>query len=443
MKRALVRLRRRLLDLHSAKLLVAGYAAYMTIGWLLLCLPFSQSAPVSALDNLFTAVSAVSTTGLVTIDPGSHYSWFGQLVVVALIQAGGLGYMTLISFVILTAVNPRSRLSLKVSRSAFALPHGYEVRDFLRRIVIYALAVEALGALILYFLFLGRGVEAPAWSAVFHSVSAFCTAGFSLHANSFESFVGDTSVSLTLAALSYAGGIGFLVVDDGWRVLTRKSPRLGFTSRVILRLTGILAVAGTLLLLLVTVWPADMPPWERVLAAFFQAMTAQTTVGFNTLPIGTLALPAIMVIYLLMIFGASPAGTGGGLKITTLAVLIGIVRSVSRERQTVTFMRRTIPEQVRTTAIAACALYVLILGSALFLLSLTETIGFEQLLFEALSALGTVGLSMGATGSLSELGKIIVIFLMFVGRVGFVTLGIAAAGRDESGTGDSDEVFVV
>lgn len=443
MKKSVARLRRRLLDVHSAKLLVAGYALYMAIGWVMLCLPISQQLPVSGLDNLFIAVSAVSTTGLVTIDPGTSYSGFGQFVILALIQIGGLGYMTLTSFIILTAVNPRSKLSLKLTRSSFSLPDNFEVRDFLRRILIYTLVAELLGAVALYFLFLDRGVDAPMWSALFHSISAFCTAGFSLNATSFEGFVADTPVSLVIAGLSYAGGIGFLVVHDGWRVLSGQQTELGFTSRIVIRMTLLMAVVGTILFLLVSSWPADMSGWERLLASFFQAMTAQTTVGFNTVPIGALALPAIMVIYLLMIFGASPAGTGGGLKITTLAVLIGIVRSVSRQRQTVTFMRREIPEQVRTTAISACALYVLILGTALFLLSLTERIGLEQLLFEALSALGTVGLSMGATGQLSELGKLIVIFLMFAGRVGFVTLGIATAGRDERDYQAADDPFVI
>lgn len=445
MIRLLARLRYRLLQSHPAKLVVLGYALYMLVGWLMLSLPPMTSETVSGLDNLFIAVSAVSTTGLATIDPGTSYTFWGELVIMLLIQVGGIGYMAFSSFIILSAVNPNSRLCLKIARSTFQLPEDFDVRSFLRHVIIFMLLCEAAGAALLYGVFVQSDMEMPLWSAIFHSVSAFCTAGFSLNADSFAGFANNTMVNITLAFLCYSGSIGFLVVSDVWRVFTGQKARLGFTSRIIFRLTVILAIAGTALFMLVGDWPDDLPKWQILLESFFQVMTAQTTVGFNTIAIGDMALPSIMIIYFLMIFGASPAGTAGGLKITTLAVLIAVVRSVTRRRAEVTFQRRVIPTEVRTTAIAACAMYVFLLGTSLFLLSMTESANFEIMLFEILSAMGTVGLSMGLTGTLSELGKLIIIGLMFAGRVGFVTLGIAAAtrGEDEDAVLSDEEAFVI
>ncbi len=444
MLRLLARFRYRLLQSHPAKLLVLGYATYMLIGWILLTMPGMTQQAVNGLDHLFIAVSAVSTTGLVTIDPGASYSFWGQLVLLALIQIGGIGYMAFSSFIILSAVNPDSRLCIKIARSTFQLPEDFEVRSFLRHVIVFTLLCEAIGAFLLYIVFSNDGNPDALWSAIFHSISAFCTAGFSLNSDSFSGYVDNTTVNLIIAFLCYAGSIGFLVVSDVWRVFTGQKARLGFTSKIIFRLTLVLAFAGTALFALVGNWPDDWANWQILLASFFQVMTAQTTVGFNSMAIGDLALPMVMIIYFLMIFGASPAGTAGGLKNTTLAVLIGIVRSVTRQRADVTFLRRVIPVEVRTTAIAACAMYIFLLGSAVFLLSMTEVALFETILFEALSAMGTVGLSMGLTGELSELGKLIIILLMFAGRVGFVTLGIAAATRDEEdGVLTDDESFLI
>lgn len=444
MLRLLARLRYRLLRAHPAKLLVLGYASYMLIGWIMLSLPGMTEQTVSGLDHLFIAVSAVSTTGLATIDPGVSYSFWGELVIIVLIQIGGIGYMAFSSFIILSAVNPKSRLCVKIAQSTFQLPEGFEVRSFLRHVIVFTFLCEGIGTLLLYIVFNNDGNPDALWSAIFHSISAFCTAGFSLNSDSFMGYADNTMVNLVIAFLCYAGSIGFLVVSDVWRVFTGQKARLGFTSKIIFRLTLFLSLAGTALFALVAQWPDDMASWQILLASFFQVMTAQTTVGFNTMAIGDLALPMVMIIYFLMIFGASPAGTGGGLKNTTLAVLIGVVRSVAKQRAEVSFQRRVIPAEVRTTAIAACAMYIFLLGTAVFLLSMTEAAGFETILFEALSAMGTVGLSMGLTGELSELGKLVVVLLMFAGRVGFVTIGIAAAARDDQNSRlDEDESFVI
>jgi len=418
---------------HPAKLVLAGYALYMLTGWALLSLPIAQANPVNPLDNLFTSVSAVSTTGLVTVDPGTSYTFFGEVIVLLLIQAGGIGYMTVSSFIMLATVKHLSPLRERLARTAFTLPENIITAHFLRTVVVFTLAVEAAGAIALFLLFSNAGVSDPLWSAIFHSVSAFCTAGFSLNSNSLESFRGDFGVNAVVSALSILGAMGFLIVWDVWRSVSTRHLSLSFTSVVIMRLTGAFLAVGTALLCVVDPGISALAWPERLLAAFFQTMTAMTTVGFNTHPIGTLAPAAIMVLYFLMAVGAAPSGTGGGLKLTTFAAMVGLVRSTLRRQTEVTFFGRAIPDERVRVAAASSAYMVMLITPAVFALSLTEPgKAFEMLLFEAFSALGTVGLSMGITGALTDWGKAIIILLMFAGRLGILTFGIALASSGKS-----------
>ena len=268
---------------------------------------------------------------------------------------------------------------------------------------------------------------------MFHAVSAFCTAGFSLNANSLEDFRSHVGVNAVISALSLLGGVGFLIVLDAWRRLTGRASHLGFTSKVILRMTLGIVLGGAAVLMAVEPTIAALPLPERLLTAFFQAMSATTTVGFNTHPIGGLAAASLIVFFFLMAVGASPAGTGGGMKTTTLAALIGVVRSTLKGRDEIRFAKRRIAPEKIQTASATLAYYLGVLMVAVLLLCVTEAgADFERILFEALSAMGTVGLSMGLTGQLSEVGKLIVIVLMFAGRVGLLTFGVAIAAQDET-----------
>jgi len=201
-------------QLRPVHALALGYLSYIGIGFVLLLFPFSNKISIPFIDQLFTAVSAVSTTGLVTVDPGTSYTWFGQFVILILFQLGGLGYMTASSFVIL-AINKRlSGDRVSVLKSAFSLPKTIGINHLVRDLFIFTFVVELVGAVFLYFAFSKHNVENPLWSAVFHSVSAFCTAGFSLYSSSFETFKADTTINLILALLSIAGGIGFIVITD-------------------------------------------------------------------------------------------------------------------------------------------------------------------------------------------------------------------------------------
>lgn len=414
------------LRMSPLRLVVLGYLSYVVAGWALLCLPWSRVAGAGDwLDHLFTSASAVSTTGLVTISTSDSYTWLGEAVVLALIQAGGLGYMTLGSFVVLTAAGQLSPFRRRITRTSLALPSGADHATFLRLTVWYTLAVEGIGAILLHGRFAAHGVAAPWWQAVFHSISAFCTAGFGLFNNSLESYRDDTAMNAIVMALSYLGAIGFIVVHDVWLSLRHRRPHVTLTTKIILVGTAWLSAAGTVLFALDEPLVRALPAGERWLAALFQVMSAGTTVGFNTVPIGGLAPSSLFLLTLVMMVGASPAGTGGGIKITTVTALWAEMAAVLRGRDAPVFMGREIPRARLRAATAHIMFYCLVLAGGLYALSLFETADLGDQLFECASALGTVGLSRGITGTLTHAGQMVLIVLMFLGRVGPLALAMA------------------
>lgn len=417
-----------LLRPSPVRLVAAGYAGNMLAGWALLSLPVAAAAPSRAIDDLFIAVSAVSTTGLVPVDPGTTYSRFGQIVILALIQAGGLGFMTASSFAFtLIAATGPSRYREQVTRTVFSLPASVRPRLFVGRVVVYTLVVEASGAVALALLFAARGIEAPLWQGLFHAVSAFCTAGFSLFPASLEGFSGDPAVLGVISVLAILGALGFLVASEAWDRLRGRVGRLSLSTRIILAVTPLMLCLGTALLFVAEPSIASMPLGRRTLNAFFQAMTAATTVGFNAIPTAPLGALAITATYVLMLVGASPSGTGGGLKSTNVAVQWAFMVAVLRGRREVTLFGSAVPEAKLRQALATFFLAATVLAAAMFALTATEGIAFDRLLFEAISALATVGLSLGVTGELSDPGKAVIIALMYIGRVGILAFGVALA----------------
>ena len=352
--------------LAPVKVLLFGYLACVVTGWVLLSLPAAQAPGMAtgALDHLFTAVSAVSTTGLVTVSPSGAYSRFGELVILLFIQIGGIGYMTFGSVVVLARGRALSGARERLLASDFAVPKAFQLSEFVRGVLVFTVAAELAGTLALWALFSKAGVPDAAYQAFFHAISAFCTAGFSLFDTSLEAFRADVGVNAVVAALSYAGAVGFIVVVDAWRVVAGRQAALTFTSRIILRLTLVLTVVGTAGLFLIEPSLGALPPAERLLASFFQSMTAFTTVGFNTMPIGALAQGAMLLVVLLMLIGASPSGTGGGLKTTTLTAVYAVMRSTLRGRSETTFWGRRVPADRVAAATASLAFYgaVLIAG---------------------------------------------------------------------------------
>ncbi|MFA7237617.1 MAG: potassium transporter TrkG [Phycisphaeraceae bacterium] len=411
--------------LRPAQKLILGFASYVVTGVLLLSLPVSQKLHVSVIDNLFNVTSAISTTGLTTVSVADSYSFPGQLILLLLFQFGGIGYMTVSSFIILARGNPLSASRLDILQAEFALPRDFNIRSFVRNVVLFTLVIESLGILLLYGEFRQAGVHQPLWSATFHCVSAFATAGFGLHNNSLCDFAHNPVVCATIGTLCYLGSIGFIVIQDAWHAIRYRRYHITFTSKVILVTTAAIFLIATPIFALTDPSLLALPLGTRWLAAAFQVMTASTTAGFNTVPIEALAPATLTLTIVIMVIGASPSGTGGGIKTTSFSSLMAILLSITRGRQHITFLGHEIPLARLLSAVASITLYLSCLTVGLFLLCLFEPKPYIDLAFEATSALGTVGLSMGITSALTLAGKLILTSLMFIGRVGPLTIGLA------------------
>lgn len=415
--------------LHPARIALLGYLSYVIIGWIVLSLPFSQQgAKAGALDNLFTTVSAISTTGLSTVSISGSYSFFGQLAILAMIQLGGIGYMTLGSFLVLASKRELPDIRKAVNRTVFSLPAGFRIDRFIMSVVFFTFFIEICGAIAYYPCFRNANVDAPLWSSIFHSVSAFCTAGFSLYDNSFEGFAGNFWINSVTAILCYLGAVGFIVCVDFGRIFIGNSKKVTVTTKIILWSTLALTLIGTAHLFLAEPSIQAMAPEKRLLAAFFQCMNAITTTGFNSVSVSDLSKSSVLVLTVLMVIGSSPSGTGGGIKVTSVTAVLGIMRSTVHGESKVHFWGKAIPAERIWIAVSNIGFYVIALIAGAYLLELSEKTAFEKNFFEAASALGTVGLSMGITSGLSVIGKIVVILLMFCGRVGPLTIGTALFG---------------
>ncbi|MFW3145950.1 MAG: TrkH family potassium uptake protein [Thermoplasmatota archaeon] len=418
-------IRERLRESNPVLVVIYGYIGYIALGALLLAVPFFHSHSVSFLDSTFVSASAVSTTGLTPVNISDDYNAVGQFIILFLIQIGGIGYMTFSSFVLLSRRHVLTDKRKDVSKTVFSIPKDFLIDKFLIKVVIFTGIFEAIGAAGLYFVFRAEGVRHPLWQAIFTSVSAFCTAGFSLFGDNLEAFAGNFWLNFIVSVLSISGAIGFIVFVDMFNTITRKQEHLSFTSRIIIRTTFWILVLGTFLVLVTEGSFRDLTNFERIMASFFQVMTSMTTVGFNTMPIAPMAKSVLFLTILLMMIGASPAGTGGGMKSTTLTAVIGQIRSVIFNKGDVRYWKQRIPAERVRQANATMGMYLAALFLGVYLLTLTESAPLMEIFFEAASALGTVGLSMDFTSDLSTLGKFVIILLMFIGRVGPLTFGIA------------------
>lgn len=419
-------------NMEATKLLFLGYLFYILLGWILLSLPFVQNLQINSLDNLFVSASAISTTGLSTINITESYNFIGQLIILILIQFGGLGYMTFGSFIILSRKKDISKTRENVLKSSFSLPEHFHIFKFVKSIVIYTLSVEFIGAIALYFIFAQDDRANPFWSAVFHSISSFCTAGFSLYSNSFELYTSNFWLNFIVSVLSILGAIGYIVVIDVLLMFKGKQKNITFTSKIIISMTTWILTVGTVIIFVSEKAIENLPAWERLQSAFFQVMTAITTVGFNTIPIAKLSLASLFLINILMIIGASPSGTGGGIKSTTVSAVLAVLRSVLRKEKDIKYMGKIIPFERIMFAICSFTFYIFVLVIGIFIISLTdEKLGFYKIFFETASALGTVGLSTGITADFSPLGKLLLTILMFIGRLGPISFGIVLFYKTE------------
>jgi trk system potassium uptake protein TrkH len=436
---------RRKFRVHPSRTIILSFLGAIFIGWILLSLPqASTKAPLSLVDSLFTATSATCVTGLIVVDTGSQFTKFGQVVILILIQLGGLGIMTFSSFFLIFL---GGRLSIKhrmLIQESFSQFPSKDMFHLVRLVISFTLFIEFLGALALY----GRFVQMfppgqAAYHAIFHSVSAFCNAGFSLYETSFVAFQNDLLVNAVMTALIIIGGIGFFVLADLSLIERlssfRRLKRFSLHTKMVFAVTGSLIVVGTLLVLALE-WQnglAGKPFGTKLLASFFQAVTARTA-GFNTSATGQLTNATLFLLVMLMFIGASPGSTGGGIKTSTFGILVALLLSRLKGRRRVELFHRTIPLNIVGKAFSVAALAVITIAVVTMALSVTEgglmlsKMGrgrFLELLFETTSAFGTVGLSTGVTPNLTTLGKIIVFITIFIGRVGPLTLALAIGQR--------------
>ena len=435
-------------SLTPAQALVLYYGVAILAGALLLSTPLAAVGPhLSFLDALFTATSAQCVTGLSVVDTGTRLSGFGQSVVLALIQVGGLGITT---FSVYLFIYLRVGVSIRgrwiINETLLPTPVS-SWRDLIRSIFLTTLIIETLGAVLLAVVFVpDLGLKQGIYSAVFHSISAFCNAGFSLFPDSLIGYRNNPLVNVTIMALIILGGIGFLVI----RELTEAcKPRQNPLQPRRFSLHSKLVVVTTLFLILygaVTIgWLerhdalAHMSTGEAAWTALFQSVSARTA-GFNTIDLDLFRVPTLFLMIFLMFIGASPGSAGGGVKTTCLALLFILFYNRLKGNPNTNAFGRTIPEEVISRALSLFLLAMIVIGLALFGLLIAQSPDwahenpreFLGFMFETVSAFGTVGLSMGSTGQLNVASKCIVIALMFIGRVGLLTMAFAIARRTRS-----------
>lgn len=431
---------------HPAQTIVLSFFLVILSGTVLLMMPFTSSGThgLSFVNALFTSTSAVCVTGLTVVNTATAFSLSGKVVVLLLIQIGGLGIMILTFFTIFVlrrAISVENKLLISFMLSEDDMTR---LRGTVVRIIEITFLIEGIGAALLFVGFshtYGPGGRA-AFYAVFHSISAFCNAGFALYGNSLVRYVGNPWISGTIAGLIILGGLSFVVIinleqnlsDRLLRAFGRKSKRvqkLSLNTRVVLATTGVLIVSGTLIIYATEHGNAlrSLPLGTQYLAAFFQSVTLRTA-GFNTIPFGSLRAVTYLVMIAYMFIGGASGSTAGGIKIGTVAVIYAYLSAFFRNRKRPVLFQQSISDRQVTRAFTIFLFGIVVVGLATTLLSVTEREPTLKLLFEATSAFGTVGLSTGITSSLSIFGRLLISALMFTGRIGTLTV-LAAASREE------------
>ncbi|MBW1786834.1 MAG: hypothetical protein JRK53_09510 [Deltaproteobacteria bacterium] len=444
---------------HSpARVAVSAFFLLIWIGTALLLLPCSAAGRnLGFVDALFTSTSAACVTGLVVMDTGTALSLFGQVVVLGLIQAGGLGIMTFSTFLLLLVGRRPSLTEQIVVQDSFALSGDRTFASVLRDVFLFTAVIELIGACLLVPKFVSQTGWAEAlYLSIFHAVSAFCNAGFSLFSDSLTAYRDDWLTNLTVCLLIVSGGIGFLVLSElkrGFPLNRRAWRHLSLHTKIVLSATFLLIVLGALAFVHME-WDntlSGLSGPERVLAACFQSVTARTA-GFNTLPFDLMANETLFVIIVLMFIGASPGSCGGGIKTTTLSslILLGVSRLRGYERPRA--FKRTISMESMGKAVSMVMVSIVVVTLGAMLLLMTE-LGdtshpasrgkFIELLFETVSAFGTVGLSTGVTATLSTAGKLIVTAIMFVGRLGPLVIGVAVARHKAPDISFAEETIMI
>lgn len=418
-------------QISPSRKLILGFLSVIAVGVFLLMLPFSlkEGKSLNFLEALFTVVSAVCVTGLTVVDVSEVFSPLGDVILIALIQIGGLGVMTFSSIVFLLAgqkMTLYTRILLKEERNANSVG---EILNFVRLMLLTVFIIESIGAVILIYEF--RKImphEQAIYYGIFHSISAFCNAGFSLFSNSLENFRGNSVISLTISYLIILGGMGFAIINSFIMMIRKGVSRFTLTSKLAIHISMILTFGGAVLFFLLefsnsaTLSPL---PWsEKIISSVFQSVTLRTA-GFNTIPLGNLRSATVFMACIWMLIGASPGSTGGGIKTTTLGVILFYVIGIIRGKEHVEIFNRRLDWDVMNKALALLVVSLSYIALVILFLLVLEPFSMEKIVFEVVSAFGTVGLTMGITPYLSVTSKLVIIVTMFVGRLGPMTIALA------------------
>jgi len=430
--------------LDSSRIVIFSFLIIILIGTLLLMLPGSaQRQSLAFIDALFTATSATCVTGLTVVDTRTSYSLFGRIVILMLIQAGGLGIMTFSTFFVFLMMGKFSISGRDVIQETMTQQPFRNIAGLLKTIFITTILIELAGTLLLTVCFWDQFPPLQSfYCGAFHAISAFCNAGFSLFPNSLIDYRGDWKINLIIMALIICGGLGFIVLSDIKRYFFIRSRPMksafSFHSKLVLVITLALIIGGASILFLFELQNVlDHQPLSiKILVPLFQSVTSRTA-GFNTVDIAKLTDSSLFFIILLMFIGASPGSCGGGIKTTTAGVVFAMLLARSKNREDVNIGRHRIPNEIVSKAVSVTFVAMAVVILATILLMLVEQWGishqytrglFLESFFEVISAFGTVGLSTGITPELSFLGKLILIIVMFIGRVGPLTV-VLAVGR--------------
>jgi trk system potassium uptake protein len=417
--------RKATIGISPPMVLVGSFALLIVLGTLALKLPWATQHPISWYQSLFTAVSAVTVTGLAVVDTATGFSFFGQIIIAVLIQCGGIGLMT---FALVTAASLGWRISLRnqlMAREALNQTNLSHITQTARAVLLLTLIIEAMGLLVLWlYWWPDLGWHSALWHGLFYAVSAFNNAGFALASDSLSQFVADPMINVTITSLFIIGGLGFTVLTELWHY--QRGKRLSIYTRLMLY--------GTLSLNLVAMITMALLEWNnpgtlgslptvgaKLWAAWFQAVTPRTA-GFNSVDLSQLSDASSLFMILLMFIGGGVNSTASGIKLSTFVVLMLATIAFLRRRPAPQISGRSIGQDTVYKAMAITFLAVITLFFAVFILSLTEQAPFLDVVFEAVSAMGTVGVSRGLTGQLSAAGQMVIMALMFIGRVGPLTM---------------------
>ena len=412
-------------------IILISFIIIILIGGFLLSLPVAieNGQKTNLLEGMFTATSAVCVTGLTVNDVSAVYNLFGKTIILILIQLGGIGIITF-STVVVTMISKKvGYFTKKLIQEDINANTTFEIQKFVKKVLITVFTIEIIGAVILFFKFVKIfDYKTAAYYAIFHSVSAFCNAGFALFSNNLSDFKNSIVINTVIPVLIFLGGIGFAAILNLYQYFFKKDKRLTTTTRIAVKMSIFLIIFGTVMTFILEYSNSKtlgtLPFFEKLGAAFFQSITTRTA-GFNTISIAELREPTVFLFVVLMFIGASPGSTGGGIKTTTAGlILFGIVTTI-KNKENLEYNKRRISWKIYNKAMVIVFISIMYLIVILFLLIWLENVKVIELGFELVSAFGTVGLSRDLTPRLSDISKLLIMITMFVGRVGPLTITLA------------------